>query len=92
VVGALEARLSYKQRFSCRRRRRPASCTRPVTRKLTAKRAPGERFVIVASGLRPGFYTLSLVAIDSAGVRQTSPMQVALVLAPASDKKHGNKK
>ncbi len=87
VVGTVEAKLSYRQRFTCRRRGKTASCTRSITRKVAARSAPGNHFVIVAFGLKPGSYMLSLIAIDKAGLRQTAPMRVTLVLTPASDKK-----
>jgi hypothetical protein len=36
--------------------------------------------VVVASDLKPGVYTLTLTASDVAGVHQTPPTKVALVV------------
>jgi secreted trypsin-like serine protease len=87
LVGTVEVKLSYRQRFSCHRRGQEASCTRSITRKLAARSAPGNHFVIVASGLKPGSYMLSLIAIDKAGQRQAAPMRVTLVLTPTTNRK-----
>ena len=64
-----------------------ATCTRTLTRKLTAKATPGGHFVIAATGLKPGAYTLTLSAIDKAGVRQTTPTKVALTVKRPAAKK-----
>ncbi len=80
AVTKVQATLSYRQRFSCHRHGRRATCTRTVTRTLTAKAIPAGHFLITASGLKPGRFTMSLRAIDRAGVRQIQPTKVTLLL------------
>lgn len=85
LVTTVEAKLSFTRRFACRKHRRRATCRRSITRRLSARRLPGERFSILATGLRPGSFTMTLVAIDRAGLRQTHATKLALVLrAPRS--------
>jgi secreted trypsin-like serine protease len=85
LVTTVEAKLSFTRRFACRKHRRRATCKRSITRKLSARRLTGERFSIIATGLRPSPYTMTLVAIDRAGLRQTHATKLALLLrAPHS--------
>jgi secreted trypsin-like serine protease len=79
-VGRVEAKLSYVRRVRCRRHGHRASCIRRFTRRVGARLLSPGRFSITATGLRPGSYTLTLVAIDIAGLRQTHATKVALVL------------
>ncbi|HUA73788.1 MAG TPA: trypsin-like serine protease [Solirubrobacteraceae bacterium] len=83
LVDKLEAKLSFVRRVRCRKHGRRASCVRRFTRRVGARALAPGRFSIVASGLRPGSYTLAIVAIDSAGLRQTHATKVALVLRPS---------
>ncbi len=87
AVTTVEAKLSHEQHYSCRKHGKRATCTRTLTRKLTAKATPGGHFVIAATGLKPGAYTLTLSAIDKAGVRQTTPTKVALTVKRPAAKK-----
>jgi hypothetical protein len=45
-----------------------------------ARNIGGERFSIVAGDLKPGPYTITLVAIDRVGLRQARASKVALLL------------
>jgi secreted trypsin-like serine protease len=80
-VGKLDAKLSFARRVRCRKHGRRATCLRRFTRKVGAQPLSGGRFSLTATGLRPGAYTLTLLAIDSAGLRQTHATKIALVLA-----------
>src|SRR5262249_13032266 len=86
-VTKIEVKLSYVRRVSCRKHGRRASCVRRFTRRTGAGALPPGRFSIPATGLRPGAYTITLVAIDSAGLRQTHATKLALVLR-ASPRRH----
>jgi hypothetical protein len=87
AVMQVEAKLTFLQRYPCREGTRPSTCTRTATRRLLAKPTPGAHFVIVASPLAPGTYTVSMVAIDRMGVHELKPTTVALaVKAPVAKK------
>ncbi|HTZ86417.1 MAG TPA: serine protease [Solirubrobacteraceae bacterium] len=86
-VRKVEANLSFARRVRCRRHGHSATCARRFARKVRAQRLAGGRFSIIATGLRPGPYTLTLVAIDSAGLRQTHATKVALVLAAPRERR-----
>ena len=74
AVMQIEAKLSFLQRYRCREGTKPSTCTRTATRKLLAKPTPGSHFVIVASALVPGSYTVSMVAIEGrACVKSSRP-------------------
>lgn|GEM_PF-2404932 len=83
TVAKVEARLSFVRRISCRKRGRRATCRRRVSRTLAARALAQGRFSIAAAGLRPGSYTMLLVAVSAAGTRQTHATSVPLVLRAA---------
>jgi secreted trypsin-like serine protease len=80
LVAKVEAKLSFTRKLACRKHGRRATCKRTTTRTLAATKLPGERFSIVATGLRPGAYTMTLVAIDAGGLRQAHATKLALLL------------
>ncbi|HEY1449339.1 MAG TPA: serine protease [Solirubrobacteraceae bacterium] len=79
-VTRVEAKLLFTRKLACRKHGRRAKCTRTFTRKLAARSIGGERFSIVAGDLKPGPYTMTLVAIDKLGLRQARASKVALLL------------
>jgi trypsin len=81
LVTKVEAKLSFTRRLACRKHGRRTTCKRTFARKLAARNAGGGRFSIVAGDLKPGPYTLTLVAIDKLGLRQAHATKVALLLA-----------
>ncbi len=87
LVTAVDAKLTFTRRVSCRKHGRRATCKRTFRRKLAAKATPGGHFVILATGLKPGPYTLTLVAIDKAGIRQAQATKVALLVKPVRGKR-----
>ncbi len=78
AVAKVEALLSFMQSYPCHEGHLQFTCTRKVTRGLSARATPAGRFVILASGLKPAAYTLELVAIDRAGLYQLRPVRVGL--------------
>lgn len=80
AVTAVEARLSYRRRVPCRKHGKRATCLKTIRHRFTAKPTPRGHFLIVVSSLRPGSYKLALTAIDKAGIRQTQPTTVALLV------------
>jgi secreted trypsin-like serine protease len=83
AVKGVEARLTFSRRVSCRRRGKRTTCRRTFRRRLAATAMPGGRFVIHATGLKPGAYTLTMTAVDTVGIRQTHPTILALAPKPA---------
>jgi secreted trypsin-like serine protease len=83
-ITKLAATLSFTRRVACRKHGRRATCRRTFTRKLTAHRLAGERFSVLAGELKPGAYTVTLLAIDKLGVRQERATRVALELKAAA--------
>jgi secreted trypsin-like serine protease len=86
AVATVEALLTFLQPYPCHEGRRHFTCTRLSVRRLTAKATPAGHFVILAGGLKPTSYVLSLTAIDRAGVRQGSATHVGLVVKRAARK------
>lgn len=82
-VRTVQATLGFRRRAKCARHGRRVACLRTVFRALGARPISGGRFVIAADHLRPGSYELTLSAIDRAGLRQSRPTRLALVLARA---------
>ncbi len=83
-ITKLQATLSFTRRLACRKHGRRATCRRTFTRKLTARKLAGERFSVLAGELKPGAYTITLLAIDQLGVRQERATRVALQLKAAA--------
>lgn len=86
AVTKVNATLTSKQTYTCKRRRKKTKCTRTVAHKTQIKSMPASHFLILASALKAGPYVLSLSAVDEAGLSQSKPTKVAL-LVPAA-KKH----
>lgn len=80
AVSKVEALLTFLQAYPCHEGHQRFTCTRTVTRRLSAKPTPAGRFVIEATGLKPTSYELMLTAVDKAGVRQHSVTRVALAV------------
>ncbi len=91
AVATVRAALTSRRRVSCRKHGKPATCTRTATRQLVAKATPGGHFVITASGLKSASYTMSLTAIDKAGVSQVKPTSVRLTPKPRAPRKPGGR-
>jgi secreted trypsin-like serine protease len=87
LVTAVDAKLTFTRKVSCRKHGKRASCKRTFKRKLAARATPGGHFVILATGLKPGPYTLTLVAIDKAGIRQVRATKVSLLVKPVRRKR-----
>ncbi len=87
AVKTVQAKLTFRLRYDCRRRGRIRTCFRTATRTLAARAMPGDHFTILATALAPREYTLALSAVDAAGVHQTVPTKVALVVKPAPSKR-----
>jgi trypsin len=83
AVTRVEATLSFVRRASCRRHGQKATCRRRVSRRLAARPLGSARFSITANGLRPGSYTMALIAVSAAGTRQAHATSVPLVLKAA---------
>jgi trypsin len=83
AVTKVEATLSFVRRVSCRKHGRRSTCRRLLTRRLGARPLGSERFSVTATGLRPGPYTMALVAVSGAGTRQTHATSVPLLLKAA---------
>lgn len=64
-------------------------CARPPAHAPRVESMPARHFLISTRGLSPGRYTLSLTAVDLAGVRQQTPTLVSLTVA-SSRKKTGS--
>jgi secreted trypsin-like serine protease len=82
-VRTVQAVLSSRERVACPKHSKRARCARTVIRKpRVSALSPGGHFVVIATGLRPGSYALTLNAVDKAGVRQPTSTKLTLVLAP----------
>jgi hypothetical protein len=79
-VRTVQAMLGLRHRTKCARHGRRFACLRTVFRALAARPMAGDRFLIAAEHLSPGSYVLTLSAVDRAGLRQSRPTRVALVL------------
>jgi hypothetical protein len=87
AVATVRAQLTSRRRVFCRKHGKSATCIRTSTRELAAKATPGGHFVITASGLKSASYTMSLTAIDKAGVSQIKPTSVRLTPKPRPARK-----
>jgi secreted trypsin-like serine protease len=87
LVTTVEAKLTFTRKVSCRRHGKRTTCKRTFKRKLVARATPGGHFVILATGLKPGPYTLTLVAINKAGIRQMQATKVSLLVKPLRKKR-----
>ena len=87
LVTAVDAKLTFTRRVPCRRHGKRTTCKRNFKRKLAARATPGGHFVILASGLKPGPYMLTLLAIDKAGIRQLHATKVSLLVEPPRRKR-----
>jgi hypothetical protein len=79
-VRTVQAMLGFQRRAKCSRPGRRIACLRTIFRTPGVRAMGGRHFLITAEHLRPGHYELTLTAIDQAGLRQTKPTRVALVL------------
>jgi secreted trypsin-like serine protease len=65
-------------------------CARPPAHAPSVKSMPARHFSISTRGLSPGKYTLSLTAVDLAGIRQETPTRVSLTVASSRKKTRGS--
>ena len=75
-IAKVEAKLRWRTVVACHSAKK--RCTRMKTKTLTAQSIGGDHFLVVASRLRPGAYTLLLTAVDKAGNKQRQPTRTTL--------------
>ncbi len=80
AVHTVRATLGVRERGTCRRKGVRVACVRQVSRTPSVRTLAAGRFLIVADHLRPGRCTFKLTAVNRAGLRQTRPTRVALVV------------
>jgi secreted trypsin-like serine protease len=83
AVKTVQAKLSTRTTVVCRKHGKRAKCVRTLTRTLHVSALAAEHFMIATGNLKPGSYTLTLTAIDQAGIRQSTPTRLTLLVKPA---------
>jgi hypothetical protein len=79
-VSTVRATLGFHRRALCTRRGKRFVCARTVLRRAQVRAMPSQHFLVLASRLARGSYTLQLTAIDRAGQRQARPTTVRLLV------------
>jgi secreted trypsin-like serine protease len=75
-IAKVAATLRWRTVVACKSAKR--RCTKMKTKTLRAKAIGGDHYLITATRLKPGAYTLLLTAYDKAGNKQRQPTRMTL--------------